>query len=85
MAILPALLGQVHGDVAGTFSNAEVHAIDQRDGDGPYDLEQWVPFAGLALEGNRCFGDDMAINDEIMGSGAAHAKGFPGGINAHLG
>ena len=43
------LLGQVDGDVARTLRHAEIDRIDQRKGDGGDDVEQRVPFAGLAL------------------------------------
>ena len=81
---LPALLRQLHGDVAGAFGNAEIDAVDQRNGEGPDDLEQRMPFAGLALEGDGRFRHDMALDDDVMGGGTAHAKGFPDGINAQV-
>ena len=84
VVVAPALLRQLHGDVAGAFGNAEINAVDQRNGNGPNDLEQRVPFAGLALESDGCFRNHMALDDDVMGSGTAHAQSFPDGINAQV-
>ena len=44
---------ELEREVARALGHAEIDGVDQREGDGGDDLEERVPFAGLALERDR--------------------------------
>src|SRR6478752_751666 len=72
-----AVAGAFNSDVAGGFGNAKIDRIDERNGQKRDDVEQQVPLALWAARDDRCVRNECAINRNVMGASAAHAKDPP--------
>ncbi len=60
------------------LGDAEIDRVDQRERDGRDDLEQRVPFAGLALTARRPHPARHGDGDlDIVRAGAAHTERAP--------
>jgi hypothetical protein len=77
-------LGKLDGNVTRAFRHAQVHRVDEREGDGGDDVEQRVPFARLALHGNGRIRHHVALDQHVVRTGAAHAERAPGVEHLHV-
>ena len=77
-------LGEPDGDVARALGHAEIDRIDEREGDRRDDVEERMPFAGLAPHRHRRLGHHMAVDHDVMRAGAAHAERAPGVEHLHV-